>query len=43
MFSANDLAAWRTTLRGTLVQPGDAAYDDACKVYNAMISKRPIG
>jgi FAD/FMN-containing dehydrogenase len=45
MFSDNDLTAdltaYRATLRGTLVQPGDAAYDDACKVYNAMISKRP--
>ena len=41
MFSDNDLTAWRATLRGTLVQPADAAYDDACKVYNAMIAKRP--
>jgi FAD/FMN-containing dehydrogenase len=41
MFSDNDLTAYRATLRGTLVQPADAAYDEACKVYNAMISKRP--
>ena len=28
-------------MRGTLVQPGDADYDRARKVYNGMIDKRP--
>ena len=28
-------------LRGELIQPGDAAYDSARKVYNGMIDKRP--
>src|SRR5260370_30136767 len=28
-------------LRGDLIVPGDAAYEDARAVYNAMISKRP--
>ena len=41
MFSDNDLTAYRANLRGTLIQPADAAYDDSCKVYNAMISKHP--
>lgn len=31
----------KTTLRGELVQPGDAKYADACKVYNGMIHKKP--
>ena len=28
-------------LRGELIRPGDAGYDDARKLYNAMIDKRP--
>ncbi len=28
-------------LRGQLVQPGDEGYDEARKVYNGMITKRP--
>jgi len=28
-------------LRGDLIRPGDAGYDDARKVYNGMIDKRP--
>jgi FAD/FMN-containing dehydrogenase len=31
----------RASLRGTLLTPEDAGYDEACKVYNAMIHKRP--
>ena len=29
------------TLRGELIEPGDPAYDEARKVYNGMIDKRP--
>jgi FAD binding domain/Berberine and berberine like len=32
---------YRASLRGTLVLPADSGYATACKVYNAMIAKRP--
>jgi hypothetical protein len=32
----------RESLRGTLIQRGDADYDDARKLYNGMIDKRPL-
>jgi FAD/FMN-containing dehydrogenase len=31
----------RAGLRGELIQPGDANYDEARKLYNAMIDKKP--
>jgi FAD/FMN-containing dehydrogenase len=31
----------RSRVRGAIVQPGDAAYEPARKVYNGMIDKRP--
>ncbi|HEX5974334.1 MAG TPA: FAD-binding protein, partial [Rubrobacteraceae bacterium] len=32
---------FRVSLRGELIQPGDEDYDEARKVYNAMIEKHP--
>jgi hypothetical protein len=32
---------FKTGLRGDLIQPGDPGYDEARKVYNGMIDKRP--
>ncbi len=38
---ADAVNALRTTVRGQVVQPGDADYDSARALYNAMIDKRP--
>jgi FAD/FMN-containing dehydrogenase len=35
------LRAFSDTLRGELIGPDDAGFDDARKIYNAMIDKRP--
>jgi hypothetical protein len=35
------VAGLRADLRGELVEPGDDGYDEARKVYNASIDKRP--
>jgi FAD/FMN-containing dehydrogenase len=35
------IAAFRASLRGELIEPGDAGYDLARTVYNAMIERRP--
>lgn len=41
MINEATLQAYRAQLRGALIQPADASYDQARKVYNAMIDKRP--
>ena len=33
---------FKEDLRGELIQPADAAYDNARRLYNAMIDKRPL-
>ena len=35
------IAAFKSSLRGELIQPSDPGYQEARKVYNAMIDKRP--
>ncbi len=37
----DSLSAFKSKLRGKLVTPKDPGYDDARKVYNAMIDKHP--
>jgi FAD/FMN-containing dehydrogenase len=39
--STVDIDALRTRIRGSVIQPGDADYDSARRVYNGMIDKRP--
>src|SRR5689334_16484553 len=31
----------RAAMAGDVMIPGDAGYEDACKVFNSMIAKRP--
>src|SRR2546430_13027143 len=37
----DSIAELKRSLRGALIQPGDSDYDEARKVYNGMIHKRP--
>ncbi len=36
-----EVAQFKAQLRGELIEPGDPGYDEARKVYNGMISRRP--
>ena len=31
----------RAAITGDVLAPGDAAYDDACEMFNSMVAKRP--
>jgi FAD/FMN-containing dehydrogenase len=37
----SDVLAFKNGLRGELIQPGDARYDEARMLYNAMVDKHP--
>jgi FAD/FMN-containing dehydrogenase len=41
MLNDATIAAFRASLRGELIEPGDPSYDEARKVYNRMIDRRP--
>src|SRR5260370_39540104 len=41
MLNENSIADFKANLRGRLIQPSDKDYDDARKVYNGMIHKKP--
>jgi FAD/FMN-containing dehydrogenase len=41
MFNETSVIEFRKSLKGSVVEPSDKGYDEARKVYNAMISKRP--
>jgi FAD/FMN-containing dehydrogenase len=39
--AAETVESFKATLRGALLRPGDNGYDEARKIWNAMIDKRP--
>ena len=41
MLTETSIAAFKAGLRGELIEPGSPRYDEARKVYNAMIDRRP--
>src|SRR5438309_1010834 len=41
MLNENAVADFKANLRGRLIEPGDKDYDEAWKVYNGMIDKKP--
>jgi len=41
MVSQSTLEKFKTGLRGELLQPGDPGYDEARRIWNGMIDKRP--
>ena len=41
MLLKDDIAQLRSQLRGNLIEPDDEGYEQARKVYNAMISRKP--
>src|SRR5205085_9303234 len=41
MLKSADIATLKSSLRGDVILPGDAGYDNARKVYNGMIDRRP--
>src|SRR6266852_2857225 len=41
MLNEATISAFRASLHGELIEPGDPSYDAARKVYNAMIDRRP--
>ena len=41
MLSEDSVKEFKSNLRGSVTEPGDKGYDDARKVYNGMIHKRP--
>ncbi len=35
------ITEFRGQLRGEVIEPGDARYEESCQVYNGMISRKP--
>src|SRR3989442_4508041 len=41
MVDQSAIEKFKASLRGELLRPGDSGYDDARKIWNGMIDKRP--
>src|SRR5262249_7218904 len=41
MLSGETTASLRSDMRGELIEPSDAGYNEARKIYNRMIDRRP--
>src|SRR4026207_1394507 len=41
MFTTSNIAAFAKGLRGQLLRPGDDTFDEARRIWNGMIDKRP--
>src|SRR6184192_754993 len=41
MLTEDSVKKFKSNLRGSVIEPGDKGYDDARKVYNGMIHKKP--
>ena len=41
MLTEETTASLRSNMRGELIEPSDARYNEARKVYNGMIDRRP--
>ncbi len=41
MLDAKTISTFAPSFRGQLIQPGDDSYEEARKLYNGMIDKRP--
>src|SRR5207253_9134789 len=41
MLTEDSVKKFESNLRGSVIEPGDKGYDDARKVYNGMIHKKP--
>ena len=42
MLTQESIETLQGTIKGTIILPGDATYDETRAIWNAMIDKRPV-